>query len=441
MAASFDFNYDAAEQTVQSILAKAAPLTDEAEVYFATSASVSAELKRDKISIGSESHGSAVAIRVIKDGRIGVSSTDSVHFWEKCLNAALSSARLSDQQPWDGLPSDSNKNGGNLSFDPSLSPDSAPLGDLIDRMKAGAESEQGAMITGGAASLSSHYSVLANTNGLFNTNKSTSASIMLETIAGNSTGYESDHKYRLSDLDPEHVGKTAAWFSVHGQDGEELETGTYDIVLAPEAFSSLLEATIIPALAGRSVHMNRSVFAGRMGEMVAPDHLSIYDDGMDERSVFRCPWDGEGTPVSHLPLIDHGKLVSFYYDLKSAYQFGQKTTGNAVRPGAGPPSSGVHNIVFEGPIMDVMEDRSVYARHVVGAHTANPMTGDFSVELSSPFFAEGGELQTPIRTAMLSGNVFEMLHALEGCSQKTRVFSRMIIPSVRCTGMSVIGRG
>jgi PmbA protein len=264
---------------------------------------------------------------------------------------------------------------------------------------------------------------------------------MLGTIAGQSTGYESDHKYRLSDLDPEHVGKTAAWFSVHGQDGIELETGTYDIVLAPEAFSSLLEATIIPALSGRSVHMNRSVFAGRLGEMVAPEQLSIYDDGMDVRSVFRCPWDGEGTPVSHLPLINRGKLVSFYYDLKSAYQFSEKTTGNAVRYGAGGPSPGVHNIVFEGPVMDVMEEKCVYARNVVGAHTANPMTGDFSVELSSPFFVEDGELQTPIRTAMLSGNVFEMLHALEGCSSETRVFSRMIIPSIRCTGMSVIGRG
>jgi PmbA protein len=91
--------------------------------------------------------------------------------------------------------------------------------------------------------------------------------------------------------------------------------------------------------------------------------------------------------------------------------------------------------------MDVMEEKCVYARNVVGAHTANPMTGDFSVELSSTFFAEKGELQTPIRTAMLSGNVFEMLHTLEGCSSETRVFSRMIIPSVRCTGMSIVGRG
>jgi PmbA protein len=441
MTMSFDFNYDVAAEVVQSILAKATPLVDEAEVYFASSDCLSAELKRDKISIGSESRGCAVCIRVIKDGKIGVSSTDSALFWEKCLSAAISSARLSDTQLWDGLPSGTSEKTGNLSFDSSLTPDSALLSDLIDRMRSGVESEQGAAITRGSASFSARYSVLANTSGLFNTNTSTNASVMLEAIAGQSTGYEYDQQYQLSALDPENVGQAAAWFAVHGQSGEELKTGSYDVVLAPEAFSSLLETTLISALAGRSVHMNRSVFAGRMGEMVAPEHVSLYDDGMDERSISRCPWDGEGTSVSHLPLIEKGKLVSLYYDLKSAYQFGEKTTGNALRYGASAPSSGLHNVVFEGPGMDVMEDRCVYARDVVGAHTANPMTGDFSVELSSPFFAEGGELQTPIRTAMLAGNVFEMLHALEGCSKEPRVFSRMIIPSVRCTGMSVIGRG
>jgi PmbA protein len=227
---------------------------------------------------------------------------------------------------------------------------------------------------------------------------------------------------------------------VHGENGEELATGTYDIVLAPEAFSSLLESTLIPALFGKNVHMNRSIFTGRMSEMVAPESVTIYDDGMDPRSVFRCPWDGEGTPVCHLPLIENGGLVSFMYELKTAYLFGEKTTGNAVRYSSG-PATGVHNIVFEAPVMDVMEDECVYARNVVGAHTANPMTGDFSVELSSPFFVEDGALSRPIRTAMLSGNVFSMLHALKGCSKETRIFSDMIIPSIRCTEMSVVGRG
>ncbi|MDR2855252.1 MAG: TldD/PmbA family protein [Methanomicrobiales archaeon] len=441
MAGSFDFDYHAAAEVVEAILKKAAPLVDEAEVYLGISESLSADLKRDKISIGSNSSGSAVSIRVIKDGKIGVSSTDSTMFWEKCLSAAISSAHLSDTQPWGGLPSGTHEKEGNLSFDSSLTPDSALLGDLIDRMRSGAESEPGAVITGGGASFSSRYSVLANTNGLYNTNKSTTASIMLEAIADQSTGYESDSQYQLSALDPERVGETAAWFCVHGQNGEEVKTGSYDIVLAPEAFSSLLEATLIPALSGRSVHMNRSVFVGKMNEMVAPEQLSLYDHGMDTRSIFRCPWDGEGTSISHLPLIEKGKLVSYYYDLKSAYLFGEKTTGNAVRYGANSLSSGLHNVVFEGPTMDVMDEKCIYARDVVGAHTANPMTGDFSVELSSPFFAEGGALQRPIKTAMLSGNVFDMLHALVGCSKESRIFPRMIIPSVRCAGMSVIGRG
>ena len=68
------------------------------------------------------------------------------------------------------------------------------------------------------------------------------------------------------------------------------------------------------------------------------------------------------------------------------------------------------------------------------------MSGDFSVELSSPFFAYDGELQEPIRTGMISGNIFDILHKIQGCSTDTRTLGSTIVPSVRLSGISVIGK-
>jgi PmbA protein len=107
----------------------------------------------------------------------------------------------------------------------------------------------------------------------------------------------------------------------------------------------------------------------------------------------------------------------------------------------GAPGIGHHNLILESDIIDVMAEDAVYIHDLIGAHTANPMSGDFSVELSSPFHISGGNLERPIRTGMLSGNVFDLLSNVQGCSKETRTMGSLILPSVRFSGVSIVGRG
>lgn len=107
----------------------------------------------------------------------------------------------------------------------------------------------------------------------------------------------------------------------------------------------------------------------------------------------------------------------------------------------GAPGIGHHNLILTADTIDVMGDNAVYIHDLIGAHTANPMSGDFSVELSNPFHINGGDLDKPIRTGMLSGNVFDLLSQIDGCSKETRTMGSLILPSVRCSQVSIVGRG
>ena len=82
----------------------------------------------------------------------------------------------------------------------------------------------------------------------------------------------------------------------------------------------------------------------------------------------------------------------------------------------------------------------MYVHSVVGAHTANPMSGDFSVEISNPFWMEDGEFASPIRSAMLSGNVYEMHKEIVGLSRESRAIGTYILPSLRISGQRIIGK-
>lgn len=426
---------------IEDILRAAKQVADEAEVFYAHSESIAADLKRDSIAIGSKSKGSGIIIRIIKDGKIGISCTDNPKTWKNCLEAACASARFSDPLPWKGLPGPEEVNQKPLALDKRITTDPALVIDLINRLKTGAEAYT-ADITSGSASVAISEHTIANSNGLFYSTTGTQVHVSLEMIAGQSTGYESDTAWNLDIIDPEKTGKEAAFFAARGQGGEEIETGMYDVVLSPMAISQLLDAAVIPALSGRNVHTGRSVFAGKMGEHVAGDTISLIDDPMDSRGVANCAWDGEGMPVRKIPFIENGILRSFAYDLRTAYRYGENPTASAVRTGqSGAPAIGNHNLILKGPEYDILSDKSVYVHDLIGAHTANPMSGDFSVELSSPFFAYDGELQEPIRTGMISGNIFDILHKIQGCSTDTRTLGSTIVPSVRLSGISVIGRG
>ncbi len=91
------------------------------------------------------------------------------------------------------------------------------------------------------------------------------------------------------------------------------------------------------------------------------------------------------------------------------------------RSGAGgAPGIGHHNFVADGKRGSVCDEQAIYVHDVVGAHTANPMSGDFSVELSNPFVVNGGSFEYPVRKAMLSGNVFDMLKEIGGLGTEER---------------------
>ncbi|MDD1729911.1 MAG: TldD/PmbA family protein [Methanospirillum sp.] len=426
--------------SVEQILKAAESRVDEIEVCVGHGDAISAELKRKQIEIGTRSEGSGLVIRIIKDGRIGISSTDNQESWKKCLDAAISSAKFSDAVDWKGLPKPVDLPKESLAFDADIKADPALAKDLIDRMLQGSETWP-AEVTGGGVSLSCSSHLIANSSGLWYEARDTHVSLSLEMIADQSTGFEYDSTWNLKAVKPEFVGEQAAFYAAKGKDGKEIETGTYDIILAPTALSSLLDATFVPALSGRNVHTGRSYFAGKMGEEVMDPRFSLIDDPFDHRGIGNCYWDGEGTPVQKTAFIDKGVLTSFAYDLKTAYRYGMQPTGHGVRTGMnGAPGIGNHNLILNGPVMDVMTDDAIYIHDIVGAHTANPMSGDFSVELAGPFRVKNGTLDTPIKTGMLSGNVFEMLKHIEGCSADTRTLGSLILPATRFSGVTIVGR-
>jgi PmbA protein len=422
------------------LIREAQKTVDEVEVFYVKGTSVSADLKQKKINLATTSEDCGMGIRTIHKGRIGSSSTNNVNQWRECLNAAISSGKLATPQDWGGLPDTVPLSQTPLSFDDSIRIEPLVVIDMIEKMLEGA-AEHPAEVASGSASLSSSMVTLANSRGIRYSSRHTGVSLSLEAIHGHSTGYEFDHSCFFDKVDPVSVGERATFFATESDDGKDIDTGEYDILLSPLAYGELLGNVFVPALSGRNVHAGRSRLAQSLGKIVTDPQIDMYDDPLLEKANGSVRWDAEGTPTRRVDFIRNGILETFAYDLKTAYRFGKKSTASAKRGGfGGLPSIGHHNFVVDGKRNEVADERIVYVHNVVGAHTANPMSGEFSVELSNAFWMEGGEFDIPIRSAMLSGNVFDMHRNISGLSKESRAIGSMILPSVKINKQHIIGK-
>ena len=207
--------------------------------------------------------------------------------------------------------------------------------------------------------------------------------------------------------------------------------------------SDILENAFVPSTFGDNVQKGRSSLAGRIGEEVAEESFNMTDDGLFPGGMATSSFDGEGVSSQRTPLVENGVLKGFLYD---SYAAGKETpptesTGNADRPGyAGIPRIGTTNLIASSKKpQDVLAEteRGYLVTGVIGAHTANPVSGDFSVEARNVFAVEDGAPLKPIRSLMLAGNVFELLKSIE-VGTDARMVGSVVVPTVKVE-MKVVG--
>lgn len=225
-----------------------------------------------------------------------------------------------------------------------------------------------------------------------------------------------------------------------------LEPGRYTVVYAPQALAELLEVTVFESLNGEMAVRGRSFYAGRLGEKVLSEKVTIIDDGTLKGGDGTWRFDGEGVATSRKVLVDRGVLRGFVYDSYWGGRAGTGSTGNAVRSGySSRPRPGFTNVIVEAGDAspeELLEGRVVVVYSVQGAHTANSETGEYGVVASPAVVYENGEPLGWVPGAAVSGNMYrEMLEGLEMLGRLVeKPFPGVYLPWARIGGVYVAPR-
>lgn len=244
-------------------------------------------------------------------------------------------------------------------------------------------------------------------------------------------------------IDPEGAGGEAGRIAKLSSSSMPWTEGRYDVILGPIITGNLVER-VGDACSAFSVEAGVSFLAGKVGEAVFSEAISLEDDGTDPEGINSRSFDDEGVPTAKTRLIENGRLIGYLHNKSTAKRFGGKTTGNA-----GWISPSPWNLKLEGgriPQDELVKEMRHGVLVVSNWYTRfqNYSTGEFStICRDGTFLIENGEIKGAMRGARISDNLLRLFGAVSEVSSERswvrwwEVRTPALVPAILARGVGI----
>ncbi len=396
-----------------------------------------------------------VGIRVLKGQRVGSSRTSDLsrEGIAAMVKSAMDLAAITNEDPFAGLPEPGDF--GQLTGDLKLYDDAIAKMETEWKIAQAVAAEDAALkfdprivnSEGGGFDTYLGSRVFANSRGFIGSYRTSSCGMSVVPIAKGDSGMERDYWSTSSRSaagleSPEYVGRKAAERAIRRLNARKVPTQKVPIVFEARTARSLL-SDLFDAVNGSSIYRDASFLAGKLGEKIASEHLSIIDDGTMPGLWGTSPFDDEGVPSRRTVVIERGVLKSYLLNTYTAKKLGLKTTGNASRGLAGSAGVGPGNFYLEAgqrteESMIKGVKNGLYITELVGGD-ANTVTGDYSSGAVG-LWIENGELAYPVSEITVAGNLKQMLMDLEEPASNLEFRGSIASPAILIGEMTVSGQ-
>lgn len=440
-----------ASDAVKLALARGA--TD-AECTISDGAEFEVNVRMREVESVKEAGSRGAGIRVLAGQRSGSSYTSdfSKDGIAKMVNAAIELAKLTSDDPHAGLPEPDalGKFGADLRlYDPAI--------EAIEtewKIAQAIAAEGFALATdprianskGAGFSSNLGSRVFANSRGFVGSYRTSSCGLAVQPVAVENGSSERDYWYTSSRTaagleTAEYVGRKAAQRALRRLNSRKIATQRAPIVFEPRTAQALL-GDLFDAVSGSSIYRQASFLAGKLGEKIASDALTIIDDATMPGLFGSSPFDDEGIAARRTVVVERGILKSYLLNTYTARKLGLKTTGNASRGLSGAPGVGPGNFYIAAgetapeKIIDGLKS-GLYVTELIGT-AANIVTGDYSSGAAG-LWIENGELAYPVSEITIAGNLKQMLMDVERAGADLEFRGSIASPTILIREMTISG--
>jgi PmbA protein len=273
-----------------------------------------------------------VILRIVRDGRIGTAMTNRVDD-EGLRDLATRAGEAADsavaEADFPGLPTPEPVPAVE-GYDEAL----AQLGadDLARHARKAIDVPRDVDVFGFVTSGLTQVAI-ASTKGVDVSQRMTDATTLVIAAGDGASGYGEQTTWSSEGFTPDSVGVEATQKAVQTRGAKSVEPAVYRAVLEPYALADLLQAFSFDAFGAIGLLEERSYLAGRLGEKIMDEKVSIADDPLDSRGLPKA-FDFEGVPKQRVDLIENGVARGVVWDRTTAARAGsgRESTGHAPPP-------------------------------------------------------------------------------------------------------------
>lgn len=231
-------------------------------------------------------------------------------------------------------------------------------------------------------------------------------------VAAVKDGDDAEENYEMKfadEISNDELIKLAVDGAVAKLGGSPVDSGKYNIILEHGAMRSIL-SVFSGVFSARSAFLKTTLLAGKEGEKIAADIVTLIDDPFHEKKFGHCPFDAEGVAVYTKNVIENGVLQTLLYNRMYAKKFDKETTGNATSA----KGIGVQGLYLKpgeltpDELLEKLGD-GLYITDLSGLHAGvNAVSGDFSLQAAG-FLVEGGKKTRAVKNITVADNYYKLL--------------------------------
>lgn len=410
----------------------------EAEVFYRSETASPVEFENNKLKQVQTTADSGFALRVLKDGRIGFATSTKEGDYDLLVDNAIAISLFGNELKHEfpgsaALPTVKN-------WDDRISNVSVEQMVEMGRQMVEIIQEYDSQVLGGARAARTETEVwIINSRGFDARYRANSFALAAFAILVEGQNFLTTYDWQQLakfEVDPVGMARRVVEEMKIARRNAPIKSGTYPAILTP---SGLLDCfgPIGASVDGQAVYKGLSPWKDKVGQRVAAETISIYDDGTYDYATGTRPFDDEGTPSQRTPIIQKGVLKNFLFDRKTAAAMKTSATGNGKRPRLTSPVSISSTTVvmepgdssFQAMVAGMKE--GVIIDSLMGAWAGNPYSGMVNGNVQLGYKVENGEIVGRIKDCMFSLNLFEaLLSGIVAISQERRFRGESVVPYV-----------
>jgi PmbA protein len=422
---------------------------DEAEVSVADGYEFNVDVRKGRIETLVEAGSRSAGLKVIKDMRTAYASSSDLEpaTLRRLVRNAVRRAGLASPDEFAGLPplATERVDAATLRlFDPEI----AGL-DSRTKVRLAVETERAALgdkrITNSyGATFATHEvrSVLALSNGFVGEYEGTYCGLGVGLQAGDTDNRVEDSwsssKRHFRDLgSPEEIARKAVERTVRQLGARKIRTQNVPVIFEPTETVWLM-GFLFGCVAGTAVYQKATFLAGRLGERIGNERVTVVDDALIPGELGSHPFDADGLPCRRNVVVERGVLRSYLCNHYAARKLGLRSTGSADGGGVGPSNFFLEKGTVSPKDIIAGTKKGFLLIRTLG-HGLNPVTGDIS-RGAFGLWIEDGEIAYPVSEVTVSGNLGRALEGIEAVGDDLEFHSPVTGPTIKVAEMTVAGR-